>query len=308
MKKQWNKLAILAIATMFTFSSCNLNKEVEPRLDAENTQSLEDNSFSESEFDAVTDIEQATSEDRFGRPAGDKDGMENLLPQCATVSVMDTVIGNTIHKKITVDFGTTGCTYQGRTYKGKIISVHSKKYSVPTARIVTKFQNFYVKKAGEPDTKYVQLLATKVVVNESQASPNNPNIAVGSIKHRVRVFAGDALEYNANSYAKLLFPNGKTIEWNTERLRTWAEGASTPFILADDIFLVAGTHKGKNINNVTFQVQTIEGSPLQFKFVCWALGIFRPTKGKLQISSSNTPTFVVDFGDGSCDNNFTVQQ
>lgn len=312
MKKVWNKIALMvAITAMFTFASCE-RRNAEPRIDAENAQSMEDNNFSENEFDAITDIVQGTSEENFGaKPAnGDKDVQQPFLPNCATVTVENwTPVGsNLVGKKIIIAFSPNGCTYQGRTYKGTIITTHTKKYAAPGAIMTTRFENFYVKKASEPDTKYVKLEATKVVVNESAASPNNENIAIAPIKHRIKVFGSLQNADPATTYAKLIFPDNKTIEWNTNRLRTWAEGASTPFVWSDDVFLIAGSHKGKNINNVMYQAQTIEGNPLQFKTVCMLQGIFRPTKGKLQIASTNFPTVVLDFGDGSCDNTFTIQQ
>ncbi|TAE08130.1 MAG: hypothetical protein EAZ95_17560 [Bacteroidetes bacterium] len=318
MKKQWNKIAFMsAIVAMFTFASCNRTKDTEPKMDAENAQSFEDNTYSENEFDAITDIEQGVSEHEFaGRPAngekGDKDGINDILPTCATktVTAWSPAGSNIVGKKIVLDFGTTGCTSVDgkRVYKGKIISYHAKKFNAPAAIMRTEFDGFFVKRANQPDSKYAQLVATKVVVNESAVSTSNPNITIAPFKHRVRVFGANTPEYTADSYAKLVFSDGKSIDWNTNRVRTWAEGGSTPFTLADDIFLVSGSHKGKNINGTTYQAQTIEGSPLQFKFVCWALGVYRPTKGKLQIASSNHPTVVLDFGDGSCDNNFTVTQ
>ncbi len=311
MKKTWNKIVLLgAIAATFTFSACNRNKETEPKITAENAQSLEDNSYSENEFDAVTDIEQGTSDDAFAaKPAGgNKEGQANGLPQCATVTIQPwTPEGtNIMGKKITVNFGTAGCTHNGRTYKGAIITTYTKRYVTPGSVITTTFDSFYVKKANDPDTKYVKLEARKVVVNESQANPNNPNLAVAPIKHRVKVM-GSTAGAGDDSFAKLIFPDSKTIEWNTNRLRVWSEGSSTPIVLSDDIFLVSGTHKGKNLNGVTFNAQTVEENALQFKTACWLQGFYRPTKGKLQIASSNHPTIVIDFGSGSCDNDYTVQ-
>ncbi len=311
MKKTWNKIVLLGVlATTLTFASCNL-READPRIDAENAQSMEDNNFSENEFDAITDIVQGTSEESFmgARPAnGEKETQQTLLPNCATVTVQDWTVPNTtvVGKKVIIAFSANGCTYQGRTYKGTMITTHTKKYGSPGAVMTTRFENFFVKKATEPDTKYVKLEATKIVTNESMASATNPNVSVEPIKHRIRVFGALQNADPAESYAKLIFSDNKTIEWNTNRLRTWVEGANTPLVWADNVFLIAGVHKGKNINNKTYQAQTIEGAPLQFKTACMLQGIFRPTKGKLQLITQNI-NITLDFGDGTCDNNYTIQ-
>jgi len=303
MKKSWNKIAFLvAIAAMFTFSACNRNKETTPKIDAENTQSLEDNSYSENEFDAVSDMEQGTSDDAFSAPrpaGGNKDTQANGLPACATVTIVNwTPAGtNIMGKKVTIDFGTVGCTNQGRTYKGKMITTYTKRYNLLQAVITTNFEGFHVKKAGEPDAKYVKIEARKVVVNEG--------VAGLVIKHRIKVMGG-ALNSGDDSYAKMIFSDGKTIEWNTNRLRTWSEGSRTPINFSDDVFLVSGTHKGKNLNGTMFNAQTIEANPLQFKTSCSLQGFYRPSQGKLQIASTNHPTVIIDFGDGTCDNTFTV--
>jgi hypothetical protein len=114
-------------------------------------------------------------------------------------------------------------------------------------------------------------------------------------------------QYTVNvTDAKLTKPSGNYVEWRNQKVITQVEGLSTitPF---DDIFRIEGSASGKVKRGallVAWESNILE--PLIKKFNCrWIV------KGKIRTvrvnATSNSPwTAVLDFGNGTCDNQAVI--
>ena len=64
-----------------------------------------------------------------------------------------------------------------------------------------------------------------------------------------------------------------------------------------------GKYEGTNRKGKTYTAQTTK--VLKFKGECWLQGFFKPSSGTIELKSENK-TAILDFGDGACDNIFTI--
>lgn len=194
--------------------------------------------------------------------------------RCFTVTYTQLNPPNRFPLKVVMDFG-AGCTGRdGRTRKGKIISIYTGPLFIPENYSTTTFDGYYV---GETKVE-----GTHKVINKStQASRIFRTIVLG---------------------AKLTKPTGNYTEWNSEKTITQVEGLGTPLFPLDDIFTIVGGANGavKKDDNY-FEWATAIREPLVKKFTCrWLV------KGILAMKKSNTELAVLDYGDGTCDNKAVI--
>ncbi len=212
----------------------------------------------------------------FGRSAGHgtvgkPDGSDSTS-HCFTVTITPET-PEVFPKTVIIDFGDGCLGSDGRTRKGKIITVFSGRMITPGSTATTTFQDYYVNNILVEGTHIIQ----------------NNSISNNAI-FTVTVHDG-----------KLTGPNGNYIEWN--KIKTWTQidGNGTPDNPLDNIYSITGSSNGTlHIGDSTRQWSTETLKPLIRKFVCsWI------TQGQLSLTWDDLNA-VLDFGDGGCDNKATV--
>lgn len=259
------------MVTAVVLSSCRKNRD--------STLSSSNNALAESMFDDVyKQIDDAASqEDSLTQKTGDY----NLVTAaCATVTLEYVTTGQAWPKRLTIDFGNTGCTGQdGRTRTGKIICEFTGWYRQQGTVITTTLDNYHV------NSNLVE--GTHIVTNEGRDADNNIYFSINVVG------------------ASITTPDG-TIEWTSSRTRTWVEGEGTTWWtdglngILDDVYEVDGFANGVNIEGNAFSAEITE--PLRVQIGCrWV------TQGKLELTPQNLSTRTVDYGDGNCDNQASVE-
>jgi hypothetical protein len=276
---QFRNFSLLVLA-LCAFTACQ-NDEENP-FTTNDAQSLEDNTEAEFIFDDALTLGIAVGNSRSGqidsgRPSGgefDKDGDEDTFGPCVTITFENLEE----YKKITIDFGTEGCTgFDNKLRKGKVILTFTARHFVPGSVVTTTFDGYSVNGIGVEGTKTVTNITTE---------GGNPT-------HQIVV-----------ADAKLTFPDNTTIEWDSNRKRKFVQGSDTPFIVVDNVYNIEGTYSGKNRRNNTYTLTTT--TDLEYKAACRIDGYHKPSAGIVEVESSNRPDYTVDFGTGTCDDTYTA--
>ena len=228
-----------------------------------------DDAFAEATFDNVTSIgDEAYTLSTSGTYKSTEGRI--FLSDCATVTIDTTGFP----RVMTIDFGDTNCLgNDGRYRRGKIIISFTGRYWHPGTIITTTFDDYYVNDN--------QVEGSKVVTNNGFNDSGNMNwdIAVNGI---ITLADGEG-----------------TISWNSQRNREWIEGISTPFNRWDDIYLITGQATGERANGLHWTRHIT--NPLRVELACRFI-----VSGTMEITPEGRPVRILDFGDGSCDNEATV--
>lgn len=279
---QFKTVLLISLLVLF-FTACQNDDEETITFTTNDEAVIVDNTTSEVLFDDAFSLGVALGESRSteidsGRPGEftTKDGDEETFGPCATITFQN-VEGV---KTVTIDFGEEGCiSFGGKKRTGKVIITFTARHFIPGSIITTTFENYTVND--------IAVEGTKTVTNTTPQG--------GPISHSIVVDG-----------AKLTFPNGTTVEWESDRTRTWSAGANTPFNPTDDVYTVGGTHSGKTRNNITYSMSTAAAAPLEYKFSCLVQGFDTPSSGIVDVETSNRPDYTVNFGEGTCDDTYTV--
>lgn len=100
------------------------------------------------------------------------------------------------------------------------------------------------------------------------------------------------------------YPDGKTSSWSGNRTVEWLQGFLTPRFRFDDIRLVNFHREGINRNGESF---VADGNDLLIKNSCGNTRRQRVVSGTIVINKGDVTT-TVDFGNGDCDDTFTIAQ
>jgi hypothetical protein len=284
----------LSILTITTFSACKRNQDN----DNESQQKVAvDNAQAESEFDGVVDISQQAMDNSAVQARAASTSQEKApVPfpaggSCATIDVT-TPAGQPNVRNVVIDFGTQGCEGpDGRTRKGKILinfvrplnaSANFNPLNAPNLITTITFDNFFVNN--------IKVEGTKKITCQSftAATPNNPILVR---RHRIEVMNG-----------KLTFPDATTHTWNTDRYRVVSVN---PTVLGGARVRVWGQYNGVNRNNIAYSGVVSETQALIWKTSC-PLFVRRPVAGILTLNATNRPTAILNFGEETCDNTFTI--
>lgn len=266
MKRLALSLLTLVIVLSLGFTGCR--KKQEPTFD----QSAVDNAHADAQFNDLDNIvTDVMMQNNNQLRTSEEDISERTLRfrNCGTITI------NTTAKTIVIDFGTGSTCNDGKTRRGKIIITYTGRYMVPGSVITTTTQDYYVND--------IKVEGIKVVTNVTQ--PNqNPT-------HTVSIRNG-----------KLTFPNGDTFTWQSDRVRTWVQGAGdlNPF---NDVIQITGIASGVNRRGKNFTAEITV--PLVIKTECWLQGIRKPVSGVYVVNSEGVQK-TVDFGNGVCDRTVTV--
>lgn len=273
--------ALLTAILFFTACQKDTSDVADTMSDAETQLTTEDDAEADMVYDDVfvnvmgTDDEVGigTGIGIFGRTSGAietgrGDGVDSAGNRCFTVTRVPAAPG-VFPKTITIDFG-TGCTGpDGRTRRGKIITVYSGRLVVPGSEAVTTFDNYYV------DSIHVE--GRHKVKNNSTSA--------------VRIFTRTVVN------GKLTRPSGNYVKWDATHTNSQTAGLGTPLFPLDDEFDITGTAAGEHYRNGNTNTwsRTIL-NPVHRKFTCrW------PVSGIVKISR-NSNDARLNYGNGNCDN------
>lgn len=177
-------------------------------------------------------------------------------------------------KTLTIDFGTSGCSYHGKTVKGIISAQLTGAIRSDGTSVTVTFQNFQIDTIAVSGTIFmsvtdVTLQGTTVTMTDS--------IINGT----------------------LTMPSG-TISLSCNMTTVWSL-KGTPINYTDDEFTISGcSASGTNREGKTFDFTVTED--LLIKASCQEI-----VDGKITLNTSMVPyPATIDFGDGACDGLATV--
>lgn len=201
-----------------------------------------------------------------------KTGSNLPADPCAIVTTSyDTITYNSLQyiyvDSLVIDYGQAGCTWGGRTKKGKIILTKNLKMSTVGSVMNLEFQDFYV------DGNKVEGIAT--LENKGYA---NLQLTMHSTFYNGKITSPDL---------------SKVSTFETDRTITITPGNSR---IITNIY---GTQSG--INHLGFPYSAVVTSDRALMFID---DCKYPHKGIVTITSTGSPTLEVNFagGNGECDN------
>jgi hypothetical protein len=269
--KQSSISALLFAVTVTSFIGCIKDKD---RTETSNIAELE-TTFTLSENQATSEAFQDDANTIFFEAATDKGLMRgNEAAQttqtlsCATVTVTPL---QGFPKTIVIDFGTGGCTSNdGINRKGKINIALSDSVRKTGTTAVMNFDNYYVQNFRVEGT---------ITWTNTSAFP--------TISWTRQIANG-----------KVTSPNGYYWLHVGTKSVTQTGGATTPFIVLDDVYSITGNHTVTNPSGVSRTATITEA--LEKKTICANI-----TKGKRKIQGP-AHFAILDYGDGSCDRQATI--
>lgn len=185
--------------------------------------------------------------------------------RCATVALSYVPADRDSYPKdITVDFG-AGCTDQNnRTRKGKIKIRVNKIFVSPGAQAIITFDNYSVNDIKVEGTQTVQNLSSN-----------------------------DGFGYSYTiAEGKLTYPGGYVVTYSGNRNVLQKEGATTPWVILDDVYEITGNASLKDSSVLaTVAIKTA----LIRKIACPYI-----SKGIVNLTV-NSFTASIDYGNGDCD-------
>jgi hypothetical protein len=260
---------LFALFSFAILSSCRRDKD-DP--DDNDTLAVEDQSLADAEagkaYEAI---------DRTLRGSSNKTGEaseDRFLPDCAVVTV-DTL---SMPRKVTIDFGTTGCVcsnWDGKTRKGKIIATYTGRYIDAGTVITWSTENYFV------DNNEYRI--SKTVENKGKNQAGQPY-------------------FNITASNSVVTPSG-TITWQSSRVRTWTKGYDTPNVGWDDEYSISEITPatGKNRKGVGYVVRITK--PIVWRASC----AFKLVGGELELTvEDKTNKRTINYGNGNCDRQYQV--
>lgn len=194
---------------------------------------------------------------------------------CATFSISPAILDTTTWPKtLTINFGTSNCLCADGNYRRGII----------TAIFTGKYRN-----AG-----------TVITIGLNNYYHNNNLVQVGTHTITNNGINGNGhLSYSINVQNASVTTSNGIIKWNSTRTREWIAGESTNLNPWDDVYSITGSANGTGVHGNTFNV--IINSPLIVALNCQWI-----ESGSLTLTPANLAPRIVDFGNGSCDDQATV--
>ncbi len=176
-------------------------------------------------------------------------------------------------RTVLIDFGTDDCVASdGRIRKGQVLLTYTGRYRDEGTVITITPLNYTV--------NGYQLSGSKTITN--LGLNNNGDVAFSIV-----------VDGNVTAPG-----NVWNIEWNSNRIRTWVEGSNT-LTIWDDVYEITGTASGITRNDLPYSV--LITVPLRAEIGCrWLVS------GVMILSPEGYDARTIDFGNGVCNNGFTV--
>lgn len=176
-------------------------------------------------------------------------------------------------KTVTIDYG-DGCEGPGGRIRAGIIRIaYSDHRLVPGAFRTTTFDGFSL--------DGVLIEGTRTIENISESMDSNPTFSI--------TLTG----------GKMTFEDETTSTRESQRTRIWFR-ANNPL---NDEAGVEGSASGTRRDGVSYSMEII--SRIIYKRACWSSRVFIPVAGIKQYTSGDNVA-IVDYGDGTCDNEVTI--
>ncbi len=199
-----------------------------------------------------------------------QEGIREDVIGCIDSIYVDTL---SMPKTVRIDFGSDDCVGEdGRIRKGKIHITYTGRYRDVGTIITITPENF---------------TSNGYLVQGSQTVTN------------LGLNANDQLAYSVNVNGSITAPdNAWTTQWTSQRTRTWIQGQNTLTWL-DDAYDITGTASGVNRNGLAYTINVTHA--LRANLICpWIVS------GTLVLTPDGYDARVIDFGNGDCNNAFTV--
>lgn len=263
-------LLIIAILT-FGFTACSKKKTALDDYEVAAAKNLNTAEIEDDIIQTIADQAATTGDITNLRVNTNSISADNVLG-CATVT-RDTLA---TPKKITVDFGTTGCENRfGDIRKGKLIITYTGSYTAVGTEIHIVSENYYVNEN--------KIDIHRTITNLGENTNGN-------------------LEFAIQSERVVTFPDGVTSRSTTaNKTREWISGRNTPLNFSDDVYKVTGTATHTSKRGILYDVTTI--TPLTRIVSCREF-----VSGEMKIiRHGRTDRYgFINFGNGDCDNTATV--
>ena len=200
----------------------------------------------------------------------------SILNNCAAITIHPSLPDTSFPKTITIDFGPVNCTdVFGVDRRGKLIVIMDGRYRDAGTTISITTNEFYLNNH--------KVEGTKTLTNEGLNNEGHSYFISNIVNGNITYPSGDQAKYESN----------RIIEW------VIGEDTQGPLGFLDDEYDITGTSSGINRNGRDY-TSTIT-SPLRFSMSCkWI------KKGSIELQPANLYTRNIDFGEGECDSEITV--
>lgn len=247
-------------------TACRKDKTIQD--EDSDTSSSADNSLAEGIYNDVNNMaDQAADGSLATYRIVDREG--GILSACATIS-NDTSVTPHI---LTIDFGSSNCLCKdGRNRRGKVMISYEGRYRDAGHIHTITFSDYFV------DDN--QVLGVKTVTNNGKNTSGNTVFTIN--------VDGKIIKANA----------GGTIIWKSNRSREWIAGEST-LSWNDDVYLITGSATGTSATGRNFTLTILTALRKE-------IGCRHFVSGQLSLAPDNKLTRLIDYGNGTCDNEATV--
>ncbi len=209
----------------------------------------------------------------FASDLMENNGFKSVTDTCPMI-IVDHPDSVFFPRTITIDYGDEYCeTWNGRLKKGKVIIRITDRMHLEGSVRTVSLEDFYI------NEHHIEGLKTLT---------NNGFNDNGNMNFDVTLEAG-----------KITFPDGAIITRIMNHNREWIVGIETPRYWWDNEWLITGTASGTNRDEVNFNNEIT--TPVLVKSVCRF-----PVSGTIFHTIADVGTFVLDYGDGECDNIATI--
>jgi hypothetical protein len=267
--RKFTLILLGVIVAALTLQSCNQDNDAAEMTTEQEVELVENTVLAEDIVDEDVEIVNAADVMEFQ--------METALR--TDEEVCFTRSWNAESLTLTIDFG-EGCVGPyGKLRSGKIIVKYSERGDFYKADRSITFENYFV----------------------------NNNQIIGEIfieKHNLN--EEGFYENNYRAAFSILFSGGQTFTIRGERKREWIDGVRDGD-RTNNVFRLSGAFTGRSTRGVNWSHEIIE--PIIADFNCKNSGFFLFSAGIKEVTFSNnrrTRTRVVDYGEGTCDNTFTI--
>jgi len=260
----------------FLLSSCQ--KEQTASFTQDDLIMVEDDALAEAIFtDIMESVNNATNViDDLLYGGG---SLKSMTTGCPSISV-DIPDTENWPKVITIDWG-EGCEgFYGQTRSGMIKVTITGRYRVPGTSRTIEFFDYYF--------NGIHVEGTKNVTNNGRNENDNLTFTATLEGGQITIPAPD------DDSEDIILTKSFT------KTREWFEGEDTfnPF---DDVYFITGNASGTNYKGLTY-TRTIQ-IPLEWSASCRFI-----KSGSILIERSDHEPFVLDYGNGECDNEATVSR
>lgn len=277
------RILTLSLGLMgLSLSSCKKDDDNESSLIQENLVAQDQMEANSAADDVQGTVQQFMDDNTalFGRVVVDDTIIRTRgIDDCATVTLIRS------QKKITVDFGTSGCQGpHGRKRMGKWLISYTDFWKNQGSVITVNFENFKFTRPGQSEYISVNNTSSQTLTNLG--------------------FEGGIYEFKREFSMTSTLPSGLNRTHQGTRYITWNTNQTA--YRFDDTFTIKTTSNeyGTERRGRAYEVSVL--NPVVTKTECWLLGYFKPVSGIVRITKIGRAK-TIDYGNGTCGGPISVQ-